>query len=245
MGKALALLYGIVCHLMFLVVFLYLIAFLGNFDVLVPKAIDSGMPGPIGTALLVNILLLAVFGVQHSVMARPGFKRWWTKLVPKPVERSSYVLITNLLLLLLFWQWRPMTGVVWDVQHEVGALVLWILFFLGFGIVVLSSLIIDHFDLFGTRQVFLYARGQPYTPPKFKIAGFYKFVRHPLLAGWVIAFWSTPRMTAGHLLFAIGTTVYMLIAIRLEERDLATFHGDAYREYQQRVSMIVPWPAKK
>ncbi len=244
MGKPLAVIYGVLGHLGFLAVFFYLIGFLGNSG-LVPKSIDSGTAGPLGTALLVNILLLAVFGIQHTVMARPGFKRWWTRLVPEPVERSTYVWISNLLVVLLFWQWRPMTEIVWDVQNPVMANVLWALFFLGFGLVVLSSLIIDHFDLLGTRQVFLFARGKPYTSPEFKVAAFYKYVRHPLLLGWMIAFWSTPRMSTGHLVFAIGTTAYMLIGIQFEERDLATVYGDAYRDYRSKVSTIIPWPARK
>ncbi len=240
----LALVYGVVCHVMFLAVFLYLIPFLGNFD-FVPKTIDSGTAGPVGLAILVNVALLALFGVVHSVMARPGFKSWWTRMVPKPVERSTYVLIANLQVILIIWQWRPMSGVVWEVQQQALATVLWGLFFSGFGLVVLSSFVIDHFDLLGTRQVFLFARGQPYTPPEFKVSAFYKFVRHPLLLGWMIAFWSTPRMSTGHLLFAIGTTVYMLIAIQFEERDLATVHGDDYREYKKKVSMIIPGPSKR
>ena len=247
MGKALAVIYGVVCHLMFLIIFLYLICFLGNISIpqLVPKTIDSGTAGFVGTALIVNIILLVLFAVPHSVMARPGFKKWWTQFVPQPVERSTYVLIANLLVILLFWQWRPMTGVVWDVGNPVGATILWVLFFLGFGIVVIASLIIDHFDLFGTRQVFLYAQDKEYTDPAFKVSAFYKFIRHPILFGWIVAFWSTPRMTTGHLLFAIATTVYMLIAIRFEERDLVTFYGDAYREYQRKVPMLIPWPVRK
>ena len=172
MAKILAVIYGIVSHVMFLLVFLYLICFLGNFDFLVPKTIDSGTLGPVGIALIVNILLLAIFAVPHSVMARPGFKRWWTQFVPKPVERSTYVLQSNLLVILLLWQWQPMTGVVWEVQNPLGANLLWGLFFLGFGIVVLSSFIIDHFDLFGTRHVILYALGSPYTPPQSRFGAF-------------------------------------------------------------------------
>jgi len=245
MAKVLAVIYGVVCHVMFLLVFLYLICFLGNFDSLVPKTIDSGTPGPWGIALLVNILLLAIFAVPHSVMARPGFKQWWTRFVPQVVERSTYVLQANLLVILLFWQWQPMTGVVWEVQNPLGANVLWGLFFLGFGLVVLASFVVDHFDLFGTRQVILYALGREYTDPTFKVRGFYKFVRHPILLGWHMAFWFTPHMTTGHLLFAIATTTYMLIAIRFEERDLATFYGEAYRDYRRKVSMLIPWPSKR
>ena len=245
MAKVIAVVYGLVGHLTFLLIFLYLILFLGNFDSIVPKTIDSGPPGPVGVALIINIILLGLFAVPHSVMARPGFKQWWTQFVPKPVERSTYVLFSNLLVILLFWQWRPMTGVVWEVENEIGANLLWALFFLGFGVVVISSFVIDHFDLFGTRQVVLYALGREYTTPKFKVVGFYKFVRHPLLLGWNIAFWSTPRMTTGHLLFSIVTMAYMLIAIWFEERDLMTFHGDSYRTYRQKVSMIIPWPSKQ
>ena len=245
MTKILAVIYGVVSHVMFLLVFLYLICFLGNFDSLVPKTIDSGTPGPVGIALIVNILLLALFAVPHSVMARPGFKRWWTQFVPKPVERSTYVLFSNLLVILLLWLWQPMTGVVWEVQNPLGANLLWGLFFLGFGIVVLSSFIIDHFDLFGTRHVILYALGRPYVPPQFKVRGPYKFVRHPLLFGWHIAFWAIPLMTTGHLLFSIATTAYMLIAIPFEEKDLATYYGEDYVNYKSKISMLIPWPSKK
>ena len=187
-----------------LAIFLYLICFLGNFDSLVPKTIDSGTPGPVATALLVNVLLWVLWGIQHSLMARPGFKKWWTGIVPQHLERSTYVLISNLLMILIMWQWQPMTGVVWEVASPLGQNVLWALFFLGFGLVVLSSFIIDHFDLLGTRHVILYAMGRPYTPNVFKVVGFYKFVRHPLLLGWIIAFWATPKMTTGHLVFAIA-----------------------------------------
>lgn len=224
---------------MFLAVFLYFIAWVGDFSSLVPRTIDSGVPGPVGAALLVNVGLLAIFAVQHSVMARPGFKTVWTRIVPKPVERSTYVLLSNLLVMLLFWQWRSMTSVIWSVDGMVAASAVTGVMLLGFLIVVLSSLLIDHCDLLGTRQVALYARGKPYTHSPFKVTGFYKVVRHPLLLGWMIAFWATPVMTTGHLLFAVGTTVYMLGAIRLEERDLATFHGEAYREYQKKGNNIV------
>ena len=243
MAKVLAILYGVICHVMFLLIFVYLTAFLGNFD-LVPKTIDSGTPGPLGMAIVINVLLLGAFAVPHSVMARPGFKQWWTQFVPKQVERSTYVLVSNLLFILLFWQWQPMTGVVWEVEHQTGATVLWGLFFFGFVLVVIASFVIDHFDLFGLRQVYLYARGVSYNPPVFRVAWFYKFVRHPLLLGWMIAFWSTPRMSTGHLLFAVATTAYMLIAIRYEERDLVKYHGDAYRDYRRRVSMIISGPSK-
>ncbi len=241
MGKVFAVLYGLVNHVVFLGVFLYIICFLGNSGSLVPKTVDSGTPGPVGTALLVNIFLWVLFGVQHTLMARPRFKQWWTGIVPKHLERSTYVLISNLLMILILWQWQPMTGVVWEVQSPLGKNVLWALFFLGFGLVVLSSLILDHFDLLGTRQVILYAMGRPYTATPLKVVGFYKFVRHPLLLGWMIGFWSTPRMTTGHLVFAITTTAYILLAIHYEEKDLATVHGEPYRNYRERVSMIIPF----
>ena len=243
MAKGLAFLYGAVCYVLFLGTFLYAIGFVG--DLIVPKSIDSGAQGPIGTAILVNVALLGIFAVPHSVMARQGFKRWWTRFVPEPVERSTYVLISNLLLILLFWQWRPMTGVIWEVANPIGEFVLWAVFCIGWALVLLSSFIIDHFDLFGMRQVYLYARGKPYPLPEFKVAWFYKVVRHPLLLGWIIAFWAIPRMTEGHLLFAAVATVYILIAIQLEERDLGNSHGDVYREYQRKVPMIIPRPPKK
>jgi protein-S-isoprenylcysteine O-methyltransferase Ste14 len=223
---------------MFLGTFLYAIGFLGN--VAVPKAIDSAAAGPLGEALLVNALLLGVFAVQHSVMARPGFKRWWTKLVPHPVERSTYVLFSNLALILLFWQWRPMGGVVWDVEHPAGRAVLYGLFALGWLTVLVTTFLINHFDLFGLRQVWLYFRGRECTPLGFVTPGPYQYVRHPLYVGWLTAFWATPTMTAAHLVFALGTTAYILVAIYFEERDLTEAHGRAYAEYRQRVPMLVP-----
>ena len=243
MGKVLALAYGLACYVFFLFTFLYAIGFVGN--IVVPKSIDSGIEGPIATAIIVNVILLGIFAVQHSGMARQGFKRWWTRFVPNPLERSTFVLITNLLLVLMYWQWRPMTGVVWEVDNALGSAVLWALFALGWALVLLSTFVIDHFDLFGLRQVMLYARGRPDPSPEFKVTWFYKFVRHPLLLGFVIGFWATPTMTTGHLLFAIVTTGYILVAIRLEERDLITLFGDAYREYRQRVPMIIPRPVSK
>jgi len=241
MGRALAFLYGAVSYVIFFVTFLYAIAFVG--DIAVVKTVDSGTGAP-GPALVVNLLLLSLFAVQHSVMARPWFKRGWTNIVPKPVERSTYVLLASLILLLLFWKWRPMEGVVWDVQGGAGAGLLNVLFWAGWGLVLLSTFVIDHFDLFGLRQVILNFRKVPYEYPSFQVKLFYKVVRHPLLLGFVIAFWATPHMTRGHLLFAVVTTLYMLIAIRFEEHDLEGFHGQAYADYRRQVPMIVPIPGK-
>jgi protein-S-isoprenylcysteine O-methyltransferase Ste14 len=243
MTRALAVAYGILAYLVFLGTFIYAIGFVGNISV--AKSIDSGVPGPFGQALLVNLLLLALFAIQHTIMARPAFKEWWTKIVPRPIERSTFVLITSLILVLLFWQWRPMPDVVWEVQNTVGVLILQVLFWLGWALVLASSFVIDHFDLFGLRQVSLYLKGKAYTHPGFKITAFYKFVRHPLLLGFVIAFWATPRMTVGHLVFAIMTTLYILVGIQFEERDLAEFHGEAFAEYQRSVPALVPFLKKK
>ena len=243
MAKLIALIYGIAAYLLFLVVFLYAIGFVGNW--LVPKSIDSGMEGDFVPSLLINAILLGVFAVQHSVMARPGFKRWWTKMVPHSIERSTYVLLSSLALVLLFWQWRPLLGTVWDVKNSPGALVIWGLFWLGWLIVLISTFLINHFDLFGLRQVYLNLRSEKYTHLTFKAVGLYKLVRHPIMLGFIVAFWATPRMTVGHLVFAVATTVYILIALQLEERDLVTYHGDAYNQYKKQVSMLWPFPRRK
>jgi protein-S-isoprenylcysteine O-methyltransferase Ste14 len=243
MNRVVAFAYGTVVYVIFFVTFCYMIGFVGDFGV--PKSIDSGPEGSPGAAYLINIALLGLFGLQHSVMARPGFKAWWTTIVPKPIERSTFVLFTSLILILMVWQWRPMAGVIWEVEGAVGRFVLWALFWFGWALVLVSTFIIDHFDLFGLRQVYLYLKGTPYTPPVFKVTTLYKIVRHPLLLGFMIAFWSTPHMTAGHFLFALITTLYMLIAIQLEERDLGTVHGEAYERYREEVRMILPLPRGK
>ena len=235
--------YGVVSYLAFLATFLYAVGLVGN--LLVPKSIDVGTIGPPGTAALIDSLLLAFFAVPHSVMARPAFKRWWTKFVPRPIERSTYVLISSLLLGLLFWQWRPIPSVVWHVGLPVGRWILLAIFWLGWAIVLLSTFLIDDFDLFGLRQVYLFATGQPYRPVEFKNPGLYRYIRHPLMTGFLIAFWVTPTMTAGHLLFALATTAYILVALQFEERDLERFHGERYRAYQQRAGMLLPLPRFK
>lgn len=243
MAQILTLVYGFVAYVVFLVAFLYAIGFVGN--IVVPKSIDSGTTVLMTEALLVNVLLLSFFAVQHSVMARPAFKRWWTQLVPKQIERSTYVLLASLILLLLFWQWRPMPSVIWDVQATMLSPVLVALFGLGWLIVLLSTFMIDHFDLFGLRQVTLYFQRRPYAPVSFMTRGLYKIVRHPIMLGFLIAFWATPLMTVGHLMFATITTAYILVAIQLEEHDLVQAHSRMYEQYRRETSMLIPLPKGK
>lgn len=243
--RILTFVYGAVCYLIFLFTFLYAIGFVGN--LVVPKSIDTGpSAASLTRGIVANLILLSIFAVQHSVMARPWFKRLWTRIVPQPIERSTYVLFSSLALILLFWQWRPITDfVAWDVTNPIAAAVLWALFFVGWGIVLLSTVMINHFDLFGLRQVNLYRRGEDYTDLGFRTPFFYRFVRHPIMLGFIVAFWATPRMTGGHLLFAAVTTVYILVAIQLEERDIVNAHGAEYDDYRKRVSMLVPIPKGK
>ena len=238
MSRWFTLAYAVLAYVLFLATFLYAIGFLGNF--LVPRSIDRGPAASLGAAILINALLLAVFAIQHSVMARPAFKRLLLRVIPHAAERSTYVLFSSLALALLYWQWRPIDGIIWEVTNPIGQTVLWALFAAGWLTVLVTTFLISHFDLFGLRHGWLYFRGREYTPVKFKMPGPYRHVRHPLYVGWLFAFWATPVMSPAHLLFALGTTVYIIAAIQLEERDLVTAHGESYAEYRRRVPMLIP-----
>jgi methanethiol S-methyltransferase len=239
MKKVVFLVYGIVSYIVFFVTFCYAVGFVTS--VFVPKHIDSPPGSPLAFALLMNAGLLSLFAVQHSVMARPGFKLWWTKLVPVQIERSTYVLLASLCLILLFWKWEPMGGIIWQAESAIAKTILLSVSLIGFGIVLLSTLLINHFDLFGLRQVWMYFTGTPYQPIAFRTPLFYKHIRHPLYLGFIIAFWAAPTMTAAHLFFAIMTTGYILIAIQLEERDLTKEFGASYQAYKESAAMLVPF----
>ncbi len=230
--------YGAAAYLLFLAAFLYLVGFVSN--LWVPRTVDHGLPAPIGLAVLLNVLLVGAFGVQHSVMARKAFKAWWTRVVPPSIERSTYVVLSSAVLVLLYWQWRDMPAVIWDVRQPAGRLAIWAVFWLGWAIAFAATFMINHFDLFGLRHVFLAWRGKPYTELGFRTHLFYRLVRHPLMLGFLIAFWAAPTMTAGHLLFSIAITAYILIALQIEERSLVAALGDQYRDYQRSVPMLVP-----
>lgn len=238
MKRWLFFIYGVVCHVLFLGTFAYMAAFVGNFAV--PKTIDSVTGGHAAIALAIDALLLALFAVQHSVMARPAFKRIWTRLVPEPIERSTYVLLSCLVIGLMMWQWRSLDGVVWEVHEPILRNIVWGLFVCGWLFVPAVSLMIDHFDLFGTRQVWLHLQGRDYQSLPFRVPLLYSQVRHPLYIGWTIAFWATPTMTLGHLLFAGVLTAYMALAALVEERDLIAHFGRQYEEYRRQVPMFVP-----
>lgn len=238
MARHLALAYGALNYLVFLVIFLYAVGFVGN--LVVPRSVDCGPTTPVGAAFVIDVALLGLFAVQHSVMARPAFKQRLTRAVPQYLERSTYVLASNVVLALLFWQWRPIPAIVWDVTTPAVRLVVWGLFWLGWLIALVSTFLISHVDLFGLRQVYLAWRARPYTDVGFRARSLYRVVRHPLMLGFVIAFWAAPTMTVGHLLFAVATTGYILIATQLEERDLISALGDRYQQYRRQVPMLVP-----
>src|SRR5947207_4942551 len=231
--------YGSLSYLIFLGTFLYAICFIGNFGV--PRTLDGPASGPLGISFAIDAGLLALFAVQHSVMARKWFKERWTRIVPKPIERSTYVLFSSLALILMFWQWRPLGGVIWSIENPAGRIVLRGLFAFGWGLVLMSTFLINHFDLFGLRQVWLYLLDRSDKTMRFVTPGPYRIVRHPLYVGWFFAFWMTPTMTLAHLLFSIATTAYILLAIRFEERDLVREHGDTYEEYRRSVPMLIPF----
>ncbi len=238
MKRALILLYGLASYVVFFAVFLYAIGFIGNFGV--PKTLDSPRDVPFGTALAINLGLLALFALQHSVMARPAFKRWWTRIVPEPAERSTYVLFSSLAMVALYLYWQPMGGVVWEITAPGGVIAMYVIYALGYALLLYSTFLINHFDLFGLRQVWLHALGRPYTQLAFKTPWLYQQVRHPLYVGWLMIFWATPVMTVAHLVFAVMTTAYILVAIRFEEHDLIDAHPE-YADYRRQVPMLVPF----
>src|SRR6476660_5240808 len=237
-GRISTLLYGIFCYLAFFATFLYAIAFLGDFGV--SRTIDSGVEGSVGGALAINAGLLALFALQHSIMARSWFKRAWTRVVPPAAERSTYVLFSSIALIVLFWQWRPIGGLVWQVDNELGRMAIFWVYAAGWMLLLIATFLINHFDLFGLRQVYLHFRGQEYTILAFRTPGLYRLMRHPIYFSWLCIFWATPRMTIAHLVFAVATTGYILMAIQLEERDLVRAYGDSYRRYKQQFPSILP-----
>lgn len=242
MKRFLFFVYGIICYLVFFVTFLYAIAFIEN--VLVSKSIDLGFQGGTSYAVLIDLILLSLFAIQHSVMARQGFKKWWTKIVPQPIERSTYVLFSSITLILLFTFWRPITGIVWNIQDFFLYYLLIFISYLGWFTVLFGTFLINHFNLFGLQQVYRNLKNKEPVKPKFVTPLFYKIVRHPLMLGFIIAFWAASKMTAGHLLFAFAATGYILVAIQFEERDLVKLHGNDYIRYQHQVSQIIPMPSK-
>jgi protein-S-isoprenylcysteine O-methyltransferase Ste14 len=242
MKRLLVLAYGVLCYAVFFATFLYAIGFLGNF--LVGNSIDASASSSLGQAVAIDIGLLALFALQHSIMARPAFKRWWVRIVPVAAERSTYVLLSSLALILLFWQWRPIGASIWNVESETARLLIYAGYAAGWLLLLFTTFLINHFDLFGLRQVWLYFRGRPYTDISFRTPSLYKVVRHPLYVGWLLIFWCTPTMSAAHLLFAVLTTAYILIAIQFEERDLTRAFPE-YAEYRRRVPMLIPFLSRR
>jgi methanethiol S-methyltransferase len=245
MKKIIIFLYGVIAYFIFLISFLYAIGFLGDF--IVPKSINTGTETSFTQALLVNIFLLGIFAIQHSVMARPAFKKWWTTIVDPSIERSTYVLLSSLALILMYWQWQPLPSVIWQVQNTTAVIILNGFYFLGWLIILLSSFMINHFELFGLKQVFENFKNIPgdQQPLIFKTNLFYTLVRHPIMLGFLISFWAAPLMTVGHLIFSITTTLYILAAVKfLEEKDLLKIHGEEYKAYQKKVPMIIPFTGK-
>ena len=240
MKKSIAFIYGLFAYLIFLIAFLYAVGFVGNF--IVPKSIDSGIETNFGQALLVNALLLGLFVIQHSIMARPAFKKWFTTIISPAIERSTFVLLTSLILLLIFWQWQPITTIVWKAETESVAMILTGIFIVGWLVVFLSTFMINHFELFGLKQIFDNLKNKQPQPHVLQVNFFYKIVRHPIMLGFIIAFWATPLMTVGHLIFAIGTTTYIFISVKfLEEKDLRNYIGKEYEDYQKKVPMLIPF----
>lgn len=244
MKKSMIFIYGILAYVIFLTTFLYAIGFVGN--MVVPKAIDSGTELALLPSIVINVILLSVFALQHSIMARPAFKKWFTKIISPAMERSTYILLSSLALLLIYWQWQPITTIVWETHNKISVTLMTGLFFLGWTIVLLSTFMINHFELFGLAQIFNNLKNRQTPNPKFQTNFLYKIVRHPIMLGFLIAFWATPRMTVGHLLFTIVTTLYILIAVKyLEEKDLKKAIGEKYKTYQKEVPMLIPFTKRK
>ncbi|MEM9839663.1 MAG: methanethiol S-methyltransferase [Pseudomonadota bacterium] len=243
MSRILIFAYGVASYVVFLGVFVYAIAFLGNFYI--PNSIDADPAGPVRTALIVNLALLSGFAVQHSLMARPFFKRWWTSMIPPAAERSTYILFSNLAMIALFLWWQPIGGVVWDINAQPSRSIILAIYFIGWAILFYATCLLNHFELFGLRQVWHHLRGLPQPEAQFREPGMYKHVRHPIYVGWLIIFWATPTMTMAHLLFAVVTSLYILVAVQFEEHDLVKALGDDYRNYKRRVPMILPLPRRK
>ena len=239
MSRVTSLIFAIICYAIFFATFLYLIVFVGDFS-FAGVTVNSGPEAPAATAAIIDIALIALFGLQHSVMARQGFKRWWMRIIPPPIERSVFVLAASVALIILFYGWRPIDYVVWDISNPILHPLIWLLFWAGWATVLLSTFLINHFELFGLQQAWFYMRGSEAEPPKFRQPFFYKWVRHPLYLGFFLAFWATPQMTAGHLLLATGVSIYMLIAIRYEEHDLVSLFGRDYELYRERAGMLLP-----